>query len=57
MGGAEMKNNEIHEKIQSDFLKNVSDILLQARKNAKTAVYGLRLLRNRQNDRGGRTAR
>ena len=38
MGGAEMKNNEIHESIQRDFLKNVSDVLLQARKNAKTAV-------------------
>lgn len=33
-----MKNNEIHEAVQSDFLKNVSDILLQARKNTKTAV-------------------
>ena len=33
-----MKNNEIHESIQRDFLKNVSDVLLQARKNAKTAV-------------------
>ena len=33
-----MKNNEIHEAVQSGFLKNVSDILLQARKNAKTAV-------------------
>lgn len=33
-----MKNNEIQETIQSDFLKNVSDILLQAQKNAKTAV-------------------
>ena len=33
-----MKNNEIHEKIQSDFLKNVSDILLQARKNAKSSL-------------------
>lgn len=38
MGGAEMKNNEIHKTVQSDFLKNVSEILLQARKNAKTAV-------------------
>ena len=38
MGGAEMKNNEIHESIQRDFLKNVSDVLLQARKNAKTSV-------------------
>lgn len=37
-GGAEMKNNEIHEANQSDFLKNVSDVLLQAQKNAKTAV-------------------
>lgn len=33
-----MKNNEIHKTVQSDFLKNVSEILLQARKNAKTAV-------------------
>lgn len=33
-----MKNNEIHEANQSDFLKNVSDVLLQAQKNAKTAV-------------------
>ena len=33
-----LENNESHEKIQSDFLKNVSDVLLQARKNAKTAV-------------------
>ena len=33
-----MKNNEIHKEIQSDFLKNVSDVLLQAQKNAKTAV-------------------
>ena len=33
-----LENNEIHETIQSDFLKNVSDVLLKARKNAKTAV-------------------
>lgn len=33
-----MKNNEIHTTIQSDFLKNVSDVLLKAQKNAKTAV-------------------
>lgn len=33
-----MKNNELHEEIQKDFLKNISDILLQAKKNAKTAV-------------------
>lgn len=33
-----MKNNEIHTTIQSDFLKNVSDVLLQAQKSAKTAV-------------------
>lgn len=37
-GGAEMNDNEIHAAIQSDFLKNVSDILLRAQKNAKTAV-------------------
>lgn len=33
-----MKNNEIHTTIQSDFLKNVSDVLLKAQKNVKTAV-------------------
>ena len=33
-----LENNESHEKIQNDFLKNVSDVLLQAQKNAKTAV-------------------
>ena len=33
-----MKDNELHEVIQSDFLKNVSDVLLRAQKNAKTAV-------------------
>ncbi|WP_173905009.1 PDDEXK nuclease domain-containing protein [Blautia obeum] len=33
-----MKNNEIGEAIQNDFLKNVSDVLRQAKKNAKTAV-------------------
>jgi len=37
-GGAEMNDNEIHAAIQSDFLKNVSDVLLRAQKNAKTAV-------------------
>ena len=33
-----MNDNEIHAAIQSDFLKNVSDVLLRAQKNAKTAV-------------------
>lgn len=37
-GDAEMSENEIHAAIQSDFLKNVSDVLLRAQKNAKTAV-------------------
>lgn len=37
-GGAEMNDNEIHAAIQSDFLKNVSDVLLRAQKNTKTAV-------------------
>lgn len=37
-GGAEMNDNEMHAAIQSDFLKNVSDVLLRAQKNAKTAV-------------------
>ena len=37
-GGVEMNDNEIHAAIQSDFLKNVSDVLLRAQKNAKTAV-------------------
>lgn len=36
--GAEMSDNEMHAAIQSDFLKNVSDVLLRAQKNAKTAV-------------------
>ena len=33
-----MNDNEIHAAIQSDFLKNVSDVLLRAQKNAKPAV-------------------
>lgn len=33
-----MKNNEINNKVNNDFLKNVSDVLSQARKNAKTAI-------------------
>lgn len=33
-----MKNNELHATIQNDFLKNVSDVLLRAQKNAKTAI-------------------
>ena len=33
-----MNDNEIHAAIQSDFLKNVSDVLLRAQKNTKTAV-------------------
>ena len=33
-----MKDKNIAHSIQSDFLKNVSDILLRAQKNAKTAV-------------------
>lgn len=33
-----MKKNELHAVIQKDFLKNVSDILLRAQKDAKTAV-------------------
>lgn len=37
-GGAEMNDNQIHAAIQSDFLKNVSDVLLRAQKNTKTAV-------------------
>ena len=36
--GKIMKNNELHTVIQRDFLKNVSDILQRARRNAKTAV-------------------
>lgn len=36
-----MKNNEIHEANQSDFLKNVSDVLLQAQKNAKPLLTSL----------------
>ena len=33
-----MNDNEMHAVIQNDFLKNVSDVLLRAQKNAKTAV-------------------
>lgn len=33
-----MKNNELHAEIQRDFLRSVSDVLVQAQKNAKTAV-------------------
>lgn len=33
-----MKNNEISAPLNSDFLKGVSDVLTQARQNAKTAV-------------------
>lgn len=37
-----MKNNEIHKTVQSDFLKNVSEILLQARKNANLLMLELK---------------
>ena len=33
-----MKNNEIDTVVKSEFLKSISDVLTQARKNAKTAV-------------------
>ena len=33
-----MKNDEIGKTVNSDFLQSVSDVLAQARKNAKTAV-------------------
>ena len=33
-----MKNDEIGKTVNNDFLQNVSDVLAQARKNAKTAV-------------------
>ena len=47
-----LENNEIHETIQSDFLKNVSgpSESTEKRKNRCQPCYGLRLLRDRQND-------
>ena len=33
-----MKNDEIGKTVNNDFLQSVSDVLAQARKNAKTAV-------------------